>query len=203
MKAGERDSVASEGCVDTLVGGPSDREAARLDLVRFRITVLVRDDRVVAIGPTATVMVPNNATLIDGRGRFLNRQSLAHVGNLTNLYFMPIPAHLFLAAITGLAILVVLVTPLISGPNRRLSAVVALVTLGVVGLVGLTLPGGPLSVVLVIRRSPACVATGVAAALFDGFWIPVLWRSSDSGIGRLATRLHDADISVQSTLIVK
>jgi hypothetical protein len=30
-----------------------------------------------------------------------NRQSLAHVGNLTNLYFMPIPAHLSIAAMTG------------------------------------------------------------------------------------------------------
>ena len=150
-----------------------------------------------------------------------NRQSLAHVGNLTNLYFLPIPTHLFLAAITALAILVVLVTPLVKGPHRRVSAVAALVTLGVVSLMGTTLPGGPLcdsttarlaatgatvaasaiALFLLIRRSPACVATGVAAALFAGFWLPVLWRSSDGGIARLATRLHDADISVQSTLI--
>jgi Amidohydrolase family len=151
-----------------------------------------------------------------------NRQSLAHVGNLTNLYFMPIPAHLSIAAMTGLAIVVVLVTPFIRGPNRRLSAVAALATLAVVSLVGVTLPGGPLcdstttrlaatgatgttiaiAVMLLSRRSPACVATGVAVALFAGFWVPVMWRSSDGGIARLATRLHDADISVQSTLIV-
>jgi hypothetical protein len=34
-----------------------------------------------------------------------------------------------------------------------------------------------------------------------GFWVPVSWRSSDSGIDRVAKRVHDAGIFVQSTLV--
>ena len=33
------------------------------------------------------------------------------------------------------------------------------------------------------------------------FWIPIAWRSSDGGIERLAERVYDADIPVQSTLV--
>src|SRR5439155_21814296 len=33
------------------------------------------------------------------------------------------------------------------------------------------------------------------------FWVPVSWRSSDGGIDRLARRVHDAGIFVQSTLV--
>jgi hypothetical protein len=39
----------------------------------------------------------------------------------------------------------------------------------------------------------------VCAALF--FWVPVAWRSSDGGIQRLANRLRDAGITVQTTLV--
>src|SRR5207244_4658266 len=35
-----------------------------------------------------------------------------------------------------------------------------------------------------------------------GFWVPVSWRSSDGGIDRVAKRVHDAGIFVQSTLVV-
>src|SRR2546422_684801 len=35
-----------------------------------------------------------------------------------------------------------------------------------------------------------------------GFWVPVSWRSSDVGIDRLAKRVHDAGMFVQSTLVV-
>src|SRR5439155_7933933 len=34
-----------------------------------------------------------------------------------------------------------------------------------------------------------------------GFWVPVSWRSSDAGIHRVAKRVHDAGIFVQSTLV--
>src|SRR5215471_7879727 len=34
------------------------------------------------------------------------------------------------------------------------------------------------------------------------FWVPVSWRSSDGGIDRLAKRVHDAGMFVQSTLVV-
>jgi len=33
------------------------------------------------------------------------------------------------------------------------------------------------------------------------FWVPVAWRSSDAGIERLARRIHDAGISVQTTFV--
>ena len=41
------------------------------------------------------------------------------------------------------------------------------------------------------------------AAVWAGlvFWVPVVWRSSDGGIERLAMRVHDAGISVQTTLV--
>jgi hypothetical protein len=35
-----------------------------------------------------------------------------------------------------------------------------------------------------------------------GFWVPVSWRSSDGGIDRVAKRVDDAGIFVQSTLVV-
>lgn len=47
--------------------------------------------------------------------------------------------------------------------------------------------------------SIACLAFVSAGLLF---WVPVAWRSSDRGIERLAIRLHDAGISVQTTLVV-
>src|SRR5436190_874704 len=151
-----------------------------------------------------------------------NRQSLAHAGNLTTLHFMPLLAHPLIVALTALTLLVVLATPFIRGPNRQMSTMAALATLAVVILVGGTLPGGPLSAsmvarvaltgatvaviaiagTLLIRRSPASAAASVVAALLAGFWVPVVWRSSDARIARLATRLHDAGISVQSTLVV-
>jgi len=34
-----------------------------------------------------------------------------------------------------------------------------------------------------------------------GFWVPVSWRSSDGGIDRVAKRVYDAGIFVQSTLV--
>ena len=55
-----------------------------------------------------------------------NKQSLAHVGNLTNVYLMPIASHLPLAAATAIALGIVLLTPLVRGRNRRLSASAAL-----------------------------------------------------------------------------
>jgi hypothetical protein len=39
----------------------------------------------------------------------------------------------------------------------------------------------------------------VCAALV--FWVPVAWRSSDTGIERLVRRIHDAGIPVQTTLV--
>src|SRR5439155_21058819 len=89
------------------------------------------------------------------------KQSLEHVGNLTNLYFMPLPAHPFILALTVLTIVVVLVTPFIRGPNRRMSAMAAVATLAVVILVGATLPGGPLCASTIARVA----STGATVAV--------------------------------------
>jgi hypothetical protein len=45
------------------------------------------------------------------------------------------------------------------------------------------------------------MATLVFASALAIFWVPVAWRSSDSGIERLAQRVRDSGISVQTTLI--
>jgi hypothetical protein len=56
-----------------------------------------------------------------------------------------------------------------------------------------------------VARIQAAIASSaslafVCAALI--FWLPVAWRSSDAGIRRLARRIHDAGIPVQTTLVV-
>ena len=45
------------------------------------------------------------------------------------------------------------------------------------------------------------VATLTLAYVLVSFWVPVAWRSSDSGIERAAQRVRDSGISVQTTLI--
>jgi hypothetical protein len=45
------------------------------------------------------------------------------------------------------------------------------------------------------------IATLVLASALASFWVPLAWRSSDSGIERLAQRVREAGISVQTTLI--
>lgn len=53
-------------------------------------------------------------------------------------------------------------------------------------------------------RIQAAVASFASlAAVWVGlvFWVPVAWRSSDGGIERVARRLHEAGIPVQTTLV--
>ena len=47
----------------------------------------------------------------------------------------------------------------------------------------------------------ASIAGFAFAAVDLSFWLPIAWRSSDAGIERLARRLHDAGIPVQTTLV--
>jgi len=56
-----------------------------------------------------------------------------------------------------------------------------------------------------LAKVQALLAVTSAVALtvvMLGFWVPVSWRSSDGGIDRVAKRVHDAGIFVQSTLVV-
>jgi hypothetical protein len=45
------------------------------------------------------------------------------------------------------------------------------------------------------------VAVLVLACVLALFWLPILWRSSDFFIERLARRVHEAGVSVKTTLI--
>ena len=185
-------------------------------------------------------------------------QSLAHVGNLGNIYFLPLqPNFSFLiVSATALSVLILVVLTWAGGalvghmrravPHRsrtlsRVRAVTGWVLLA--GLAGfgsavLFYPGGLLfdSITLRIVFTMVAVFITVAAVLLSAltarlwrdstasmsarmeaslvsiatlalafclatFWVPVSWRSSDRGIERVAARIHDAGISVQTTLI--
>lgn len=53
-----------------------------------------------------------------------------------------------------------------------------------------------------VNASLATLASLVLAAALTMFWVPVSWRSTESGIDGLATRLHDGGIPVMTTLVV-
>jgi len=185
-------------------------------------------------------------------------QSLAHVGNLGNIYLLPLQANVRFLIVSAAALFVLILVVLTWGgsafvgrlrrvtPHRprtlsRVRAVSGWILL--VGLVGfasavLFYPGGPLfdsttlRVVLTIvavfiavaalilsaltaklwrdtnaslsarlQASLVSISTLALAFCFAAFWVPVGWRSSDRGIERVAARIHDAGISVQTTLI--
>jgi len=186
------------------------------------------------------------------------RQSLAHVGNLGNIYFLPLRAHfsVLMVSATALFVLILVVLtwasaallgrlrrtaphrPRIPSRVRAITGWILLTALAGLASAGLFYPGGPLfdSITLRIVFTMVTVFITVAALLLSAltarlwrdtnvsmsarmqtslvsiatlalafclatFWVPVAWRSSDRGIERVATRLHDAGISVQTTLI--
>lgn len=186
------------------------------------------------------------------------RQSLAHVGMLTNIHFLPAVANVKFFVIPGAALLVLMVLAVVWGVTavnarrsrkaasqpsaasrvRMLTAWVLAGSFAAAGCAALFLPGGPsfdslalrlvfsalvglVSIVTLVlarvaigvlrdSRAPALVRLeGVLASLaglgfiYAGltFWVPVTWRSSDTGIQRLAERVADAGIWVQSTLL--
>jgi hypothetical protein len=187
------------------------------------------------------------------------RQSIAHVGILLPIYFLPLAFHSTVLLITAFASLCLIAIALASGvavvirrwskkghriyPGiRSVSRATALSAMlaSVAFLCALAyLPGGPLFNSRLLRLAftlltGVLTVTAVMAALFTirllrdpaapklrkaeslvavtstitlsvlmlGFWVPISWRSSDGGIDRLAKRIHDAGIFVQSTLIV-
>jgi hypothetical protein len=52
------------------------------------------------------------------------------------------------------------------------------------------------------HATAASIAALAFAAVGLIFWLPIVWRSSDAGVQRLAERLHEAGIPVQTTLVV-
>jgi imidazolonepropionase-like amidohydrolase len=179
------------------------------------------------------------------------RQTVAHMGVLSNAYFLPIASHrrTLLAAATALAVLVLASAVTLGAalaarwrgrvrPRSRLESMTSLlVVLALIasGIAAAFMPGGPwfesaalriafsaaaaaaiataVSLALQLKhhvsgRGPIRLAAGVvvcAAALLVGLTlalaIPIAWRSTDSGIARLAERLRQANVSVQTTLI--
>jgi imidazolonepropionase-like amidohydrolase len=187
------------------------------------------------------------------------RQSIAHLGMLSNIYFLPFSSHttvLLVTAIASLILICMALTSVVAAVIRRwsknmhrsesavrtmgkLTVVIALTTAGAFICVFAFLPGSPLfnstflrvaftglvgivtgatlmavfSAVRVLRdcavptlgKIPTLLAVTSALALTVvvlSFWVPVSWRSSDGGIDRLAKRVHDAGMFVQSTLVV-
>lgn len=186
------------------------------------------------------------------------QQSIAHVGMLNNIYFLPFRSHTNALLVTVVAALILIglaLTHVVAAVLRRrskrvrgsesrdtvntLSGVLALIT-AVAFICAFTyLPGGPLfdsiflrlvftavtgvmvlgaltagfyavrvlrdAMVPFIGKMQVLLAVASAGALtivMATFWVPVSWRSSNSGIDNLAKRIHDAGIPVQSTLIV-
>ena len=186
------------------------------------------------------------------------RQSIAHLGMLSNIYFLPFSSHATVLLVTAGTTLVLICMALTSsvaavirrwpkkaprnastiGTISKLTGIIALTAAGAFVCAFAFLPGGPLfdstllraaftvlagivtaatlivgfSTVRLLRETTAptlgkvqaLLAVTSAAALtvvMLGFWVPVSWRSSDAEIDRVAKRVHDAGIFVQSTLV--
>jgi hypothetical protein len=186
------------------------------------------------------------------------RQSVAHVGMLSNIYFLPFSSNIAFLLVTIVAVLLLICMALataiasvmrrFSGRQQRRSGRRPVATLNsALALSAVTaflcalafLPGGPLfnstflrvafTVLTAIIAGATIAAVFVAVRLFRDvavptigkiqaslvgtsalaltvvmltFWVPVSWRSSDKGIDRLAKRVRDAGVFVQSTLVV-
>lgn len=186
------------------------------------------------------------------------RQSIAHVGMLTNIYFLPLVSNTMVLLVTLGAVLVHVCAAIASAggvvmrrfskrqPRRSASHSVAALnaTIAVAAVTAFLcasafLPGGPLFDSTLLRVAFTLLSVIVAAAtmfvlvvaaricrdndaartrkihallvgtsalvltvVMLAFWIPVSWRSSDSGIDRVAKRVRDAGVFVQSTLVV-
>jgi len=186
-------------------------------------------------------------------------QSLAHMGMLGNIYFLPVVSHFEFLLVTAGALVVLIVFVATCGVAaligrwrtaiRRRSATLSRVRsltgwellAGLLALACLALfwPAGPLFESVTLRLVFTVLALFIAAATvllvvlttkiwrntnasmlarIQGslvsiaslaltcalaiFWVPISWRSTNSGIERLAKQLHDAGISVQTTLVV-
>jgi hypothetical protein len=186
------------------------------------------------------------------------RQSVAHAGMLSNIYFLPLAGNrhwLFVTAASLMTLIVIAATAGVAAIVRRwrvatprrlpvlsrvflLAGVLSIAWVLAAVNAALFLPGGPLFDSLALRvaftflilliaaatvmlvgatsavwrhvgaspatRAQAAILSATSvAALCAGliFWVPVAWRSSDRGIERLAMRLHEAGVSVQTTLV--
>lgn len=146
------------------------------------------------------------------------RQPAAHVGILSNIYFRPPRTFLFAVAISVASALVIAVMAVVSRKRSLvLAAVLAallIVSVGTVIPYGLFFDSVVMRAVVValavafcmvvwrLRGVVALTAGVIFAAALGGYWLPMLWRSTDAGVERFGKRVRDAGISVQSTLVV-
>jgi imidazolonepropionase-like amidohydrolase len=186
------------------------------------------------------------------------RESIAHLGMLDNIWFLPLRSHAIILLVSATAILILIclaLTSLVAAillrwvkkirskecTDRTISRTTGFIAVAAVAafLCAFTyLPGGPVFDSTFLRLAftvltgivtTATLALGFSTAglfrhaaapalskikallpmicaaalsvLMLSFWVPVSWRSSDGGIDRLAKRIHDAGIFVQSTLV--
>jgi hypothetical protein len=166
------------------------------------------------------------------------KQPLAHIGNLSNIYFLPLAAHSGYLLVTATAFFLLIALAALSNAPP-LSRWIALASFAAFVCLSLFLPGGPLFESVALRIAVTMLALFVAiaaiatvitvsamwrerrstasarmratlssmssvalAVVLTTFWAPVGWRSSTRGIEALAARIHDAGITVQSTLTV-
>ena len=83
-----------------------------------------------------------------------------------------------------------------------LSAVVAAATIAAVFVAVRLLRDSAAPTAGKIQASVVGVSALALTVVMLTFWVPISWRSSDSGIDRVAKRVRDAGIVVQSTLVV-
>lgn len=186
------------------------------------------------------------------------RQSIAHLGMLSNIYFLPFSSHIAILLVTAGATLILICIALASaisavirrfpksvhsdgsrtGDISRPAGLVALTAAGAFACAFAFLPGGPLfnsnplravftgltgvvtaetlvAAVLAFRRLResagsmlgnivallVVTSAGALTAVMLIFWVPISWRSSGGGIERVAKRVHDSGVFVQSTLV--
>jgi hypothetical protein len=186
------------------------------------------------------------------------RQSIAHLGMLSNIYFLPLISHKTVLVVTAGTMLALICFALTSGaavirhsvkgpqPDtsgaRKTSKSAILIAITAVGgflVASAFFPGGPLfnstflravfttlagiimvatlvvgfhsvrllrnEAVPILRKVHVLLTATIAVALtvaMLAFWVPVSWRTSDGAINRLARRVHDVGMFVQSTLVV-
>lgn len=184
-------------------------------------------------------------------------QTLAHVGALSHVYFLPMFGNVAWLALTAVSLAALTIIAITNGlraiVNRgkvtgrlprsvsrvRELAGMQLLAAAVAGASAiLFLPGGPwfesgtLRIVFTVTivllaiatvaivfttvriwsepetSTPARVQAAIASVAGIGlawatlaFWVPVVWRSSEGGIEHVATRVAEAGISVQTTLV--
>jgi predicted amidohydrolase len=108
------------------------------------------------------------------------RQPLAHVGNLANIYFLPLASHTGVLLATATAFFVLIATVALSGAPP-IGRWIALAVFGAFVCFGLFLPGGPLYDSLALRIVMTALTVFVAAESIGTIVVAArIWRDARS-----------------------